>query len=216
MSHRGSLLCLPSGIWAWPVTQPAELTEAALERGFREAADIELFLIGTGRDAWVMPDRAARGAFATRRSCRRRRRRPGPAVRTYNILLGERRRVGGGPDRGGLTAQHGRESLAACRTRSIIASELVRDARLGPLPRHAVRAARNTAARCYALYAFNLEIARVREQVARADAGRDPAAMVARRAAGAGQRRGGAQPGRRRAARGRSCATACRLRRWRV
>ena len=24
MSHRGSLLCLPDGIWAWPVTQCAK------------------------------------------------------------------------------------------------------------------------------------------------------------------------------------------------
>ena len=26
MSHRGSLLCLPDGIWAWPVATPAELS----------------------------------------------------------------------------------------------------------------------------------------------------------------------------------------------
>ncbi len=31
MSHRGSLLCLPSGIWAWPVTDAGRAsTEAAL------------------------------------------------------------------------------------------------------------------------------------------------------------------------------------------
>ena len=24
MSHQGSLLCLPDGIWAWPVTSPDE------------------------------------------------------------------------------------------------------------------------------------------------------------------------------------------------
>ena len=30
LSHRGSLLCLPDGIWAWPVNSVAELTEAAL------------------------------------------------------------------------------------------------------------------------------------------------------------------------------------------
>ena len=30
MSHRGSLLCFPDGIWAWPVTGLAELNEGAL------------------------------------------------------------------------------------------------------------------------------------------------------------------------------------------
>jgi uncharacterized protein len=25
MSHRGSLLCLPDAIWAWPVTKTAEI-----------------------------------------------------------------------------------------------------------------------------------------------------------------------------------------------
>ena len=30
MSHRGSILCLPAGIWAWPVTAPAEINEETL------------------------------------------------------------------------------------------------------------------------------------------------------------------------------------------
>jgi uncharacterized protein len=34
MSHRGSLLCLPSGVWGWDVTRPAHLTEAAFARVF--------------------------------------------------------------------------------------------------------------------------------------------------------------------------------------
>ena len=29
MSHRGSILCLPSGIYAWSPTHPGELTPAA-------------------------------------------------------------------------------------------------------------------------------------------------------------------------------------------
>ena len=37
MSHRGSLLCLPDGIWAWPVSV-SELTEAALAPVFARAA----------------------------------------------------------------------------------------------------------------------------------------------------------------------------------
>jgi uncharacterized protein len=30
MSHRGSLLCFPDGIWAWPVQDATHLTETVL------------------------------------------------------------------------------------------------------------------------------------------------------------------------------------------
>ena len=46
MSHRGSLLCLPSGIWAWPVSEPSDITETTLAPVFAEANDIGLFLLG--------------------------------------------------------------------------------------------------------------------------------------------------------------------------
>jgi uncharacterized protein len=90
MSHRGSLLCLPSGIWAWPVTSPTEIDEAALAPVFAEA-DLKFILIGTGRDPWHLPE-ALRWRFRDRRinvevmTTR-------PAVRTYNIMLGEGRSV---------------------------------------------------------------------------------------------------------------------------
>ena len=94
MSHRGSLLCLPDGIWAWPVTTPAQVDAAALDPVLTNTSPIELFLLGSGRDPWFMPvDLRTRfrergiavDVMAT-----------GPAVRTYNILLGERRRVAAG------------------------------------------------------------------------------------------------------------------------
>ena len=51
MSHRGSLLCLPSGIWAWPVAQAAEIDRGSRSRRCsREAERIDLFLLGAGRD----------------------------------------------------------------------------------------------------------------------------------------------------------------------
>ena len=56
MSHRGSLLCLPSGIWAWPVAHASEIDEAALAPVFAAASDIGLFLIGTGRESWTIPE----------------------------------------------------------------------------------------------------------------------------------------------------------------
>ena len=91
MSHRGSILCLPDGIWAWPVGAPQEITEESLARVFA-AKGVDLFMLGTGTQPWLMPEalrwrfRDARiGVEVTP---------TGPAVRTYNILFAERRRVG--------------------------------------------------------------------------------------------------------------------------
>ena len=91
MSHRGSLLCLPSGIWAWPVTQPSEITEASLQRVFAETDDIALLLIGAGREPWIMPDPLRLRLHQAKISVEVAR--TGTAVSTYNILLGEGRRV---------------------------------------------------------------------------------------------------------------------------
>src|SRR5262249_56286350 len=55
MSHHGSLLCLPSGIWAWPPPTPADIDVAALAPAFAEAAAIDLFLLGTGAPPWSVP-----------------------------------------------------------------------------------------------------------------------------------------------------------------
>ncbi len=94
MSHRGSLLCLPSGIWAWSVSRPEEIDEATLAPVVAEAERIDLFILGSGAAAWVMPEgmrwrlrdlRIGVEVLTT-----------GAAVRTYNILLGERRRVAAG------------------------------------------------------------------------------------------------------------------------
>jgi uncharacterized protein len=95
MSHRGSLLCLPSGVWASPVTSVSEIDEAALVRALNPAspeAVIDHFLIGTGRDLVPMPAPLS-DAFRTRRISLESMS-TGAAVRTYNILLGERRRIG--------------------------------------------------------------------------------------------------------------------------
>jgi uncharacterized protein len=91
MSHRGSILCLPAGVWAWPVTAPQEIDAASLERVFAEPR-AELLLIGTGKQPWLMPEalrwrfREARIGLEVTPT--------GPAVRTYNILFAEGRRVG--------------------------------------------------------------------------------------------------------------------------
>jgi uncharacterized protein len=94
MSHRGSLLCLPDGVWAWPVTSIAELTEEALAPVFERAGQIDIFMIGAGRDPAVLPEhiRARFREASISVDCLP----TGPAAQTYNVLLEENRRVGAG------------------------------------------------------------------------------------------------------------------------
>jgi uncharacterized protein len=94
MSHRGSLLCLPDGIWAWPVKDASELTAAAFELAFARGEALDVFLIGAGRDPWPIPERLRARFRALSISVDAMS--TGAAVRTYNILLAENRRVGAG------------------------------------------------------------------------------------------------------------------------
>ena len=94
MSHRGSLLCLPSGISAWPVAEASDINEAVLAPVIAAADEIGLFLIGSGRESWVMPDRLRSRFHELKLNVEVTR--TGSAVSTYNILLGEGRRVAAG------------------------------------------------------------------------------------------------------------------------
>ena len=91
MSHRGSLLCLPDAIWAWDVTKPEQIDRYSLQRVFDAANSIDTLIVGTGTDMWVPPAelrsalRAVRVVLDAMQT--------GPAIRTYNIMIGERRRV---------------------------------------------------------------------------------------------------------------------------
>lgn len=94
MSHRGSLLCLPDGVWAWPVTASAALTDEALAPVFARADALDFFILGTGREQWLTPEplrarfREAQISYDAMTT--------GAAVRTYNVMLMEGRRVGAG------------------------------------------------------------------------------------------------------------------------
>ncbi|MEM9107620.1 MAG: Mth938-like domain-containing protein [Pseudomonadota bacterium] len=91
MSHRGSILCIPSGIYGWEAEANSELDVALFSRIFDEAKDIEVLLVGTGsdirplppvlkmrlRDAQIISDPMSTGA----------------AVRTFNVMLSESRAV---------------------------------------------------------------------------------------------------------------------------
>ena len=91
MSHRGSVLCLPSGIYGWTGPAGNTIDEESLERVFGEAGDIEVLLLGTGTELKpVSPPLRARcrelGIVAEPMST-------GAAVRTFNVLLAEGRAV---------------------------------------------------------------------------------------------------------------------------
>lgn len=92
MSHRGSLLFLPSGVWGWPVNDAADISETSLAQVFADAADMSLFLLGTGREpAAIAPP--LRQRFSEMKLTLEIMR-TAHAANTYNILLGEGRRVG--------------------------------------------------------------------------------------------------------------------------
>jgi len=90
MSHRGSILALPSGVYGWK-TEGATLKPEDFDGVFAEKDEIDHLLFGTGR-AMSRPSRAVSEAFisggitlepmAT-----------GSAISTYNLLLAERRKV---------------------------------------------------------------------------------------------------------------------------
>jgi uncharacterized protein len=90
MSHRGAIMALPSGVYAWTV-KPAALTASDFAMVLAEKAEIDLFLIGMGHEM-ARPPKPVRAAleaagimYDTMAT--------GHAVSTYNLLLEEKRRV---------------------------------------------------------------------------------------------------------------------------
>jgi len=73
------------------VTRPEQIDAESLARVFA-ATEIDLFLVGTGKTPWLLPE-ALRWRFRDSRIGLEVTP-TGAAVRTYNILFGERRRVG--------------------------------------------------------------------------------------------------------------------------
>jgi uncharacterized protein len=91
MSHRGSLLCLPSGIYGWELQESEPLTIASLMKVLSESNEIEVLLIGMGANLKPIPADVkaalkAKGIASDPMST-------GAAVRTFNIMLAESRAV---------------------------------------------------------------------------------------------------------------------------
>ncbi len=94
MSHRGSLLCLPDGIWAWSISAPSDLSDGSFALVFARPDALDFFILGTGAAPWTMPEpmrlrfREAHISVDAMTT--------GPALRTYNVMQLEGRRVGAG------------------------------------------------------------------------------------------------------------------------
>ncbi|WP_105401186.1 MULTISPECIES: Mth938-like domain-containing protein [unclassified Neorhizobium] len=91
MSHRGSLLCLPSGVHGWELQEGEPLTVASLMKVLAESNQIEVLLVGTGANLKPIPAEVkaalkAKGIASDPMST-------GAAVRTFNIMLAESRAV---------------------------------------------------------------------------------------------------------------------------
>ncbi|WP_018859376.1 Mth938-like domain-containing protein [Rhizobium sp. 42MFCr.1] len=91
MSHRGSILCLPSGIYGWDMDMSKPLSITNFQKVLDEAAEIEVLLIGTGDDMRPIPPdlKAALKAAGISSDPMN----TGAAVRTFNIMLMESRAV---------------------------------------------------------------------------------------------------------------------------
>jgi uncharacterized protein len=91
MSHRGSILALPSGISAWDARTAYGLSEHDLAAVLDERETIDLLLVGTGIDVVPLgeaPRRQLREAGIAVDVMQ-----TGAAARTYNVLVAENRRV---------------------------------------------------------------------------------------------------------------------------
>lgn len=76
------------------MVSPGDITSETLSRVFAAASDLDFFIIGSGTAPWRPSDelrarfREAHVSFDAMTT--------GPAVRTYNVMLMEGRRVGAG------------------------------------------------------------------------------------------------------------------------
>lgn len=91
MSHKGSILCLPSGIYAWDISEPDQLLPDKFGQLLLEASNIEILLVGTGPE--LLPLREPLRDCLREHSVSGDPMSTGAAVRTYNVLLAEKRAV---------------------------------------------------------------------------------------------------------------------------
>ncbi|WP_349365252.1 MAG: Mth938-like domain-containing protein [Roseitalea porphyridii] len=92
MSHRGSILALPSGIHGWDAASFEDIDLPRLQKVIADADEIEVLLVGCGPDLRVLP-KALRDTLRTEHGIVTETMATGAAVRTFNVLLAEERAV---------------------------------------------------------------------------------------------------------------------------
>ena len=81
-------------MWAWPVTQPADITDATLALVYAHLEQMDFFILGTGTAPWPVPA-ALRARFRDAHVSIDAMM-TGPAMQTYTVMQMEGRRVGAG------------------------------------------------------------------------------------------------------------------------
>jgi uncharacterized protein len=94
MSHRGSLIIVPSGIYGWDVADIDGLTPEHCAKFAAELARPSFVLLGTGREHTIPPAPVRR--FFADANIGLEPMSTGAAARTYNVLLAEGRSFGAG------------------------------------------------------------------------------------------------------------------------
>ncbi len=90
MSHRGSILASPAGVRAMPLEKPEDIDDAAIDAVLAEGG-VDLLLVGSGAE--LRPLKRALREKLKRAGVGCEIMATGTAVRTYNMLLDENRRV---------------------------------------------------------------------------------------------------------------------------
>jgi uncharacterized protein len=91
MSHRGSLLILPDGVYGWPPAAFDELTPESFARILGQSKEIDFLLLGTGAQRLTPPPEISHAFLAAGIGLEIMD--TGAACRTFNVLLQESRAV---------------------------------------------------------------------------------------------------------------------------
>lgn len=92
MSHRGSILALPSGIRAIKLENVIDIDAALIDLALAEPAGLDLLIIGSGTQLTPISSTHKNKLKVAGVSCETMA--TGAAVRTYNLLTDEGRRAG--------------------------------------------------------------------------------------------------------------------------
>lgn len=91
MSHKGSVIALPTGIQSWTVSNPARIDVASLTPVIVEMGKIDILIVGTGEKA--LPSHSPFAAAIRELGLQVDVMDTPAAARTYNVLFAEGRRV---------------------------------------------------------------------------------------------------------------------------